>query len=76
MKLNRVWVVRDPSPVSELVDILFETIVAKLPAYVIGTGITQWEHENTTLYTEEGEARRDAANRLAKRPSQYDRTSR
>lgn len=66
MKLSKIWVVIDPSPVSEMLDVLFETTVAELPLYVIGTGAAQWRKENTTLYTEEAEARRDAEARMAK----------
>lgn len=65
MKLNRIWVVTDASPVSELDDVLFETTIEKLAAYVVGTGIGLWKKEHTTIYTEEGEARKDALARLA-----------
>lgn len=72
MKLTSIWVVSDPSPVSELSDILYQTTPERLPLHVIGTGANRWQYEHTTLYTNEAEARRDAESRhrrltLAKR---------
>jgi hypothetical protein len=66
MKLSKFWVVRDPTPNSELEDILFETETNRFASYVIGTGLDQFKHENHTLYTEAGEAKRDAQARLKK----------
>lgn len=66
MKLTKFWVVRDPSPVSELEDILFETDPVEYVAYGIGTGLSQVKRENTTIYTEKAEALKDATARLAK----------
>ena len=64
MNIRRLWVVRDPSPVSELGDIMYEVTVARLPEYVIGTGAERWRAEHTTFYTDEAEARADAEARL------------
>ena len=73
MKLEKIWMVTDPTPVSELADVLWETDVIDLMHWVIGSmafhncptcrkGI-----ETLTLYTEEAEAREDAESRLQKR---------
>ena len=72
MKLEKIWMVTDPTPVSELADVLWETDVIDLMHWVIGSmafhnctcrkGI-----ETPTLYTEEAEAREDAESRLQKR---------
>jgi len=67
MKITKIWVVRDPSPVSEIDDILFEVDVDRLMRIFMGTGQAQWRNENTTLYTEAGEAKKDAKARMQKR---------
>ena len=54
MKLSKFWVVRDPSPESELEDILFETETNRFASYVIGTGLDHFRSENHTIYTERG----------------------
>jgi len=62
MKLNKqpVWVVRDPSPISELGDIFYQTTYAKLPLLIIGAGVHRWFDEHSTLYDNEEEALADA----------------
>ena len=71
MKLNNIWVVHDPTPDSELIDILYEAKGPnELASLIIGTGLSQWKHENTTLYTEEGEAKKDAEARMKKQKKQ------
>ena len=67
MKITKIWIVRDPSEVSEMGDILFETDVNGLARIILGTGLSTWEHEHTTLYTEAGEAKHDADARMKKR---------
>lgn len=68
MKIEKFWVVRDPSPASELCDILFQTdSVNELARIIVGTGIRQFEHENHAFYLDEAEARADAEARMAKR---------
>lgn len=68
MKLNSIWVVHDPTHISELIDILYEAKGPnELASLIIGTGLSQWKHERTTLYSEEGEARKDAESRMKKR---------
>ena len=69
MKIDRLWVVTDPTPNSVIEDILFDTSPVRFPYYVIGTGADRWRAENTTLYTEEAEARADAEARLRNRQS-------
>jgi hypothetical protein len=45
-------------------DILFEADPIRLAKIITGTGHSTWLEENSTLYTEEGEARRDAEARM------------
>ena len=73
MKITKIWVVHNPSPVSELEDVLHETDVHGLAPLIIGTGLDTWRHENTALYTEEGEAKRDAVARMKKQPKEASR---
>lgn len=65
--LDKVWVVRDPEPESELVDILSECDAIKLAQLVLGTGITMWKRENTTLHDSKDSALKDAKDRLSKK---------
>lgn len=69
MKIEKLWVVCDPSEDSTLDDILYATDALGLAELAIGTGAAAWKREHTTLYTEEREARRDAEGRLARQPS-------
>lgn len=69
MKLTAIWIVRDPQPWSELVDIVFEASPKKLAHYIIGVAgcaSNPWEAENHTMYTEKAEAMADAKERLAR----------
>jgi hypothetical protein len=66
MKLAKVWVVRDATPNSTLVDICWEQDVTRLGRYVWGSGQGVWEEERTTLYTDKKEAMADATARLAR----------
>lgn len=67
MRINRLWLVRDPSPVSVLADIVFETDPIKIANYIRGCLPAQWVIENHAMYTDEGEAMADARARLAAR---------
>lgn len=57
------WVVTDPTPLSELADILFQASLADLALQFKG-GLTI--EENPTLYTDETEARTEAIARLGR----------
>jgi hypothetical protein len=74
-ELKVVWIVRDPSPVSEFDEIVFEHPVSRLHTLIAGTGVRTWEEEHTKLYTDEASAKRDAQARWANRPrtGSYDR---
>jgi hypothetical protein len=65
MKLEAVWLVRDPSPISEIEDICWPQDVRRLGRYVFGAGQGVWESERTTMYTDREEAFADARARLA-----------
>jgi len=67
MKIDRLWIVRDPSPVSTLIDIVFETSPARLANYIRGCQPSEWVIENHAMYTDEAEAMADARARLAAR---------
>lgn len=65
MKLNKVWIVRDPmSNPAMLVDVLFEATTAELGRYISGSPRDAWEKEHHTMYTEYEEAYQDARHRL------------
>lgn len=68
MKLNSFWVVCNPSPLSEIGDICWESNVADYSMFVLGTqnmgkSIRQ---EGVAFYTKKSEAVADAQDRLAK----------
>lgn len=64
-----LWCVRNPSPVSEMSDIVFPMTMAALPRYVLGTGMATYEAEDHAFYDDEEEARTDARGRMARRPA-------
>ena len=64
--LPKIWVVHDPSDVSELKDILFEADPIYLAKYAIGTGLHQWTEENHTFHDSKDSALKDAQARLGK----------
>jgi len=67
MKLVRFWLVRDPSPVSVLNDIVFEMKnLNEFIAYVRGTGM-KFESEHHVAYLSKEEALEDAYSRLERR---------
>ena len=67
MKVTTIWIVRDPGPNSELVDVCWEVSVGqRLAHYYIGRGRV-WKAEHHALYTTREEAEADAHARLAAR---------
>jgi hypothetical protein len=66
MKLETVWLVRDPAPDSVFEDVCWEQEVERLGDYVFGSGQFVWARERTAMYTRRQEAEADARARLAK----------
>ena len=75
MRLSKLWVVRDPTRVSTMVDILFSVTSDELPRVILGTGLGTWVEEHTTLYTTKLEASVDAHARMARMQTQRWRRS-
>jgi hypothetical protein len=70
VKLETVWVVTDPGPLSEFGDICFESTPVKLCYWATGASLVLSYAERITtvaLYTIEAEARADAEARLRAR---------
>ena len=67
MKLEYVWIVRDPSPHSYLSDICWEQPINSLDRYILGAGPETWASENHSVYTSKKEALEDAKKRLSLR---------
>ena len=66
MKLAALWIVRDATPNSELVDVVFEIDVHRLGNYVLGAGPGTWEREHHTVFTEKDEAVAEGIRRLVR----------
>ena len=66
MKLAALWVVRDASPDSELVDVVFNIDVHRLGNYVLGSGPGTWEREHHTVFSEKDEAVAEGVRRLVR----------
>lgn len=66
MKLNTLWVVRDPSAESELADVVFEIAVSQLGNYALGAGPGTWQREHHTAITEKHEAVAEGIRRLVR----------
>jgi hypothetical protein len=66
MKLTTVWIVRDPTPMSELQDIVWEQLIERLDRYVFGAGPHQWSGEDHTMFTDKDEAVGEATGRLVR----------
>lgn len=64
--LPKIWVVRDPSDISELADVMFEANPDTLGKIVFGTGLRQWIDENHTFHDSKDSALKDATARLGK----------
>lgn len=62
--IQRFWIVTDPVPTSEMIDILYATDMRGLVRLVLGTGERNWLESNTLIYDNEREARKDAEARL------------
>ena len=66
MKLDTVWLVRDPGPDAIFEDVCWEQEVARLGDYVFGSGQGIWARERTAMYTDQKEAAAHAVARLAR----------
>jgi len=66
MRLAVLWIVRDPSPHSELADVVFEMNVRQLGDYVVGAGPGTWQREEHTVYTQKDEAVQEGMRRLVR----------
>lgn len=68
-EIKKIWVVTDPTDVSEMIDILYEPPnMQKFADWVTGTNTSRrWAQEHVKLYSDESSARRDAEARMAKR---------
>lgn len=66
MKLAALWIVRDASPDSELVDVVFNIDVYRLGNYVLGAGPGTWEREHHTVFSEKDEAVAEGVRRLVR----------
>jgi hypothetical protein len=64
--LDKIWVVRDPTSISTLEDIWWETTPRDVANYVVGTGGSRWREENTTFHDSPSSALADAKARLKK----------
>jgi hypothetical protein len=71
VKLSKVWLVRDPSRTSTLVDICWEQEVARLDRYVLGSPGNAWTNENHAMFATEKEAKEEAGKRLALLAERY-----
>lgn len=67
---DKFWIVLDPAPFSELVDICYQTTLEGLMNIAHGYRLTDGKsmaERNLTIYSDEGPARHDAEKRLAAR---------
>lgn len=68
MMVEKFWVVKNPTELSEMVDICWETDVDTFARYVLGTadgeGPSRFEQENHQVHTSECTARAEAQSRL------------
>ena len=65
-ELESIWIVRDPDAESTIRDILYQVDTTKLAQVIIGTGLSSWKQENTTLHDDMHSAGADAKSRLAR----------
>ena len=68
MKLESVWIVRDPTKHSTVEHCLFEQPLERIDRYVMGSPLNSWCGERHTVYTTHEEALVDATARLARGP--------
>ncbi len=66
-EIKKFWVVRDPNDISTLGDIVWETDVNGFARYVLGTGLSQFEHERHTMFASRADAEKEAQARMKKR---------
>jgi hypothetical protein len=66
VKLASLWIVRDPSPHSELADVVFEMDPRRLDHYALGCPPGAWAREQHTLFTEKDEAVAEGIRRLVR----------
>lgn len=62
--IKTVWVVRDPSEHSSMIDIVSEVDPLTLGTLAIGTGASRWKQERTTLHDDAKSAVQDAHERF------------
>jgi hypothetical protein len=64
-EIKTVWIVRDwNNRIERVSEICWPEPVEDLPKYVLGTGLSLWERENTKLFTDESSAMKDLEKRL------------
>ena len=74
MKLNQIFLVRNPSDKSELADIMFPLYSNELARYIIGCGLSRYEQEQHVMHDDKASALEDAQARMNKRGiPKYDR---
>lgn len=64
MLTEKFWVVKNPTELSEMGDVCWETDVNTFARYVFGTGLAQFEQECHQVHTSERTARAEAQLRL------------
>ena len=65
---TKLWIVIDPTPVSEMADIFFQADMRGLERIIVGSLPERMTDKNMTIYTKESEASLDAIERLDSRP--------
>jgi len=74
MRLEAFWIVCDPTPDSEFVDICWKQPAATLHYQIVGIHMGErrndWRRRHYTIWTRKSEAMADASARLAARDSQ------
>lgn len=64
-ELKTIWMVRDWNNRIEYVrELVWPEPVEDLPKYILGTGLSLWEKENTRLFTDERSAMADLEKRM------------
>lgn len=72
MRLDIVWLVRDPGPLSTMGDILTKVTAARLDLYILARawgarGADAWRAENTAVFSDLESAFQEAERRLSRR---------
>jgi hypothetical protein len=70
-RILKVWIVRNPSPLSVFEDVCFEIEIGRLPFYMAGCpgGASGWAAEGHAMYLTRPAAEADARARFAARDS-------